>query len=196
MFHNIPPKILERMAFLEHKDAQDRQDGTPHLSRLRQIPPETGKFLALMAASAPEGAMLEIGTSGGYSSLWLILACRERGSKLVTFEIVTEKIMLARQTFSAAGVQDYVDIVEGDTRKFIPNYAQVAFCFLDTEKSLYQDCYDLVVPNLVSGGIIVADNVISHKEELSKFISNSEQDRRVDALIVPIGKGLLVCRKV
>ncbi len=86
MFHDIPFKVQERMSALEAIDARDRLDGTPKARRMRQIPPETGKLLALLAAGAPPGTVLEVGTSGGYSSLWLTLACRERGDRLVTFE--------------------------------------------------------------------------------------------------------------
>jgi len=64
MFHSIPAPILETMRSLEARDAQDRQDGAPRLERLRQIPPETGRFLALLAANAPEGVWGEIGASG------------------------------------------------------------------------------------------------------------------------------------
>ncbi len=67
MFHNIPKPIRDRMEFLEETDTRDRQDGTPRLERLRQIPPKTGRLLALMAASAPQGEFVEIGTSAGYS---------------------------------------------------------------------------------------------------------------------------------
>ena len=76
MFHTIPAQMRERMQALEARDAQDRADGTPRMQRLRQIPPVTGKFLALLCASAPKGGVLEVGTSGGYSSLWLSLACQ------------------------------------------------------------------------------------------------------------------------
>ena len=69
MFNNIPESIIQRMKYLEAIDSQDRQDGTPRPQRLRQIPPETGQFIALMAASAPTGQILEIGTSAGYSHL-------------------------------------------------------------------------------------------------------------------------------
>ena len=63
MFSSIPLYVLDRMCELELRDAADRLDGTPRLQRLRQIPPETGRFIALIAASAPPGALLEIGTS-------------------------------------------------------------------------------------------------------------------------------------
>ncbi|MHC1782243.1 MAG: hypothetical protein AB9891_05685 [Anaerolineaceae bacterium] len=77
MFHTIRQPILDRMKVLEEQDSRDRQDGTDRLKRLRQIPPETGKFLALLAAGAPEGEFVEIGTSAGYSALWIALACEQ-----------------------------------------------------------------------------------------------------------------------
>jgi caffeoyl-CoA O-methyltransferase len=106
VFHDIPESIHQKMEELEKRDTVDRVDGTAMLDRLRQVPPETGQFLALMAASAPEGAWVEIGTSAGYSTLWLALACRERGQTLTTFEILAAKSAIAAQTIAAAGVSD------------------------------------------------------------------------------------------
>ncbi len=195
MFNNIPEPIRARMAFLEERDARDRQDGTPHLQRLRQIPPDTGRFLALLAASTPPGPWIEIGASAGYSSLWLALAARETGHKLVTFEVLPDKVALATETYRRAGVEDVVTLVSGDARDYLPSYHGVAFCFLDAEKDVYQACYDLVVPELVAGGLLVADNALSHRADLQPLIDQALADPRVDALLVPIGKGELVCRK-
>ena len=86
MFHDIPEPLKVRMHYLEEIDSRDRQDGTPHLKRLRQVPPETGRFIALLAASAPPGAYIEIGTSAGYSTLWLALACRQSGRTITTLK--------------------------------------------------------------------------------------------------------------
>ena len=85
LFHNIPENVRMRMEYLEEIDSKDRNDGTPRLKRLRQIPPETGKFVSLLAASAPKGKFIEIGTSAGYSTLWIALACKLLGSKITTF---------------------------------------------------------------------------------------------------------------
>jgi predicted O-methyltransferase YrrM len=196
LFHNIPKPILNRMRELEAQDELDRQDGTPHLQRLRQIPPVTGKFLALLCASAPKGGVLEVGTSGGYSSLWLSLACRERGDHLTTFEILEEKVARANETFDAAQVTNQIQLIHGDAREVIDGYKDIAFCFLDAEKDIYLDIYEKLMPNLASGGILAADNVISHADELSDFVAQAEDDPRVDTLVVPIGKGILVCRKM
>jgi caffeoyl-CoA O-methyltransferase len=196
MFQNIPKPILKEMRRLEELDSLDREDGTPHLKRLRQIPPVTGKFLALLCASAPSGGILEVGTSGGYSSLWLTLACRARGDHLTTFEVLEEKIMRANETFEAAQVTNQIQLIHGDAREVIDGYKDVAFCFLDAEKDTYLDIYEKVIPNMVSGGILAGDNAINHAEKLADFIAQAENDPRVDALVVPIGKGILVCRKM
>lgn len=195
MFHNIPPAVRDRMRYLETVDERDRTDGTPKSHRLRQIPPETGKFLALLAASAPQGNVLEIGSSGGYSTLWLSLACRMRRDRVTTFEILEEKAARAAETIRLAGVEEQVQLVHGDAIEQLPGYRGIAFCFLDIEKDLYPACYEQVVPRLVPGGLFVADNATSHAQELAAFLGQALADERVDALVVPIGKGLLVCRK-
>jgi caffeoyl-CoA O-methyltransferase len=184
------------MHHLEEIDAGDRRDGTPHMQRLRQIPPETGRFLAFLAAGAPEGQWIEIGTSAGYSALWLSLACRELGRELTTFEILEEKAQLASETFRIAGVEDVVTLVAGDVREHLKNYSKISFCFLDAEKDAYSEFYDNIVPKMVPGGILVADNAVSHQETLKPMLDRAFNDSRVDALIVPIGRGELVCRKL
>ena len=183
------------MQHLEAIDAADRLDGTPHGRRLRQITPETGKFLAILAASAPQGPYLEIGTSAGYSSLWLTLAGQALGRKLVTFEIDAAKAALAEETFRMAQVEAWVNLVQGDARQLISRYQAIAFCFLDAEKEIYAECYEAIVPRLAQGGLLVADNAISHQAALAPMLHRALNDERVDALLVPIGKGELVCRK-
>ena len=196
MLHNIPEPIIKRMKYLEKMDADDRANQTPRMERLRQIPPETGKFLSILAASAPEGEFLEIGTSGGYSTMWIALACLERGIKIKTFEILEAKIKLAKETFQESKMANYVELVEGDARDFLRAEKNVSFCFLDAEKEVYDECYDLIIPNMVKGGLLVADNAINHQTILKPMLDKALSDERVDALIVPIGKGELLCRKI
>ena len=196
MFHDIPESVRDRMGILERADTVDRADGTPRMERLRQIPPETGRLISILAASAPAGAMLEVGTSAGYSALWLALACQATNRTLTTFEILPEKANLARETFRAARVEHLIDLVEGDALERLAILTDVAFCFLDAEKEVYADCYEAVVPNLVRGGLLVADNAINHRETLQPMIDRALDDPRVDSLVVPIGKGELVCRKL
>lgn len=196
MFHNLSPEIKTQMQRLEALDAQDRVDGTPRLQRLRQIPPVTGQFLALMAANVPAGQMIEIGTSAGYSTLWLSLAAKAQGRTIMTFEILPEKVKLATETFARAQVEDAVELVAGDALEYLAKLDEIAFCFLDAEKEVYKAFYDLVIPKMVTGAYLVADNAINHRETLQPMLEASLQDLRVDAMVAPIGNGLLLCRKI
>ena len=196
MFHSIPPAMLERMKYLETRDIEDRTDGTLRMQRLRQIPPETGKFLALLTAGAPEGDIIEVGASAGYSTLWLALAAQITGRRVTAFEVLPEKVELARETFRLAGVDSIVELIADDARKQIGKFDQIAFCFLDAEKEVYGEVYEAVIPRLVKGGLLVADNAINHREALQSMLERALNDVRVDAVIIPIGKGELVCRKV
>lgn len=195
MFSEISASMKERMEFLEAIDKKDRTDGTERLKRLRQIPPETGKFISLIAANCPQGEYIEIGTSAGYSALWISLALKNRNIKLKTFEILYEKVSLAEETFRLAGIKDEIELVEGDFLNFGANLKNVAFCFLDCEKNLYKKCFDSVADKLISGGMLVADNAINHYESLKPMIDAAMKDDRFDCLTVPIGNGEFLCRK-
>jgi len=195
MFNNILSSIRTRMEYLEDLDRKHRAgDVSPHI-RLRQVPKETGKFLAIIASLAPAGTYLEIGTSGGYSALWLALACRKRGRKLITFEILPQKVSIARETFQSAEVEDVVELIQGDARAYLDNYTNISFCFLDAEKEMYGECYEKIVSNMIVDGILLADNVISHKEILADMVKHALEDQRVDSMVVPIGSGLLMSVK-
>ena len=195
MFNDLNANVRDVMRDLEIRDERDRDDGTPHLERLRQITPDTGRFIALWAASAPAGEMIEIGTSAGYSALWLAQACRLRGSRLTTFEILPEKARLARETFARTGVDDVVRLVKGNFLDHVDEFRHVAFCFLDAEKDVYEACYDAVVPKMVPGAVLIADNATSHRDDLQPMLDRVLADERVDAMIATVGKGELVCRR-
>ena len=120
----------------------------------------------------------------------------EKGTKITTFEILDEKHSIAQETFSVAGVSSHVNLIKGDACKFLKDINDISFCFLDAEKEIYDKCYDIVIPKMVTGGILVADNAINHREALQPMLDKALNDQRVDALIVPIGKGELVCKKL
>jgi caffeoyl-CoA O-methyltransferase len=196
MFTEISSTMKERMQLLEQVDARDRTDGTERAKRLKQVTPETGKFLALLAANCPDGGdFIEIGTSAGYSSLWISLALQQRGTTLKTFEILPEKAAMAKETFRIAGVADRIELIEGDFLEKGNSLRKIAFCFLDCEKDIYERCFDIVSSKLVRGGLLVADNAISHHEALKPMREKAQSDDRFDCLTVPIGNGEFVCRR-
>lgn len=175
---------------MEAIDTRDREDGTSNSRRLRQIPIETGKYLAIMARSAPKGNIVEFGTSAGYSAMWLSLSDRN----IITYEIDSDKIVLAKETFKSAELDDVITIKFEDPR-LSTNLDDIALCFIDTDKDIYPELLELVSDKIVSGGFIIFDNAKSHAEELKNFIKSVLDDNYYDSLIIPIGKGLLLCKK-
>ena len=195
MFNEINEKMKLRMKYLENIDRGDRTDGTEKLRRLRQIPPETGKFLSLLASNCPDGNFIEIGTSAGYSTMWISLAAKERKIKVKTFELLEEKINLAKETFNEARISDMVELIEGDALNNLENISDVSFCFIDCEKEIYEKCWDFVSGKVVKNGLIIADNAINHYDTIKPMIDKASADERFDCLIVPICTGELVCRR-
>jgi caffeoyl-CoA O-methyltransferase len=195
MFSEISDRMKSRMEYLEELDKKDRMDGTENMKRLRQIPPETGKFLAILASNCPEGEFIEIGTSAGYSTMWISLAAMQRKIKIKTYEILDEKVKLAKETFELSGIKDYIELNHGNALDKISGLSNIAFCFLDSEKDMYEKVFDILSDKIVRNGMLVADNAINHYEKIKPMIEKALNDKRFDSMIVPIGKGELICRR-
>lgn len=196
MFRDIPQAIEVTQGHLKALEAWRKAQGAARARLLRQIAPETGRLLAILLAGAPAGDAVELGTGAGYSALWLALACRLGGRRLTTLERDPAKAELARQSFSAADVLDVVEFVEGDALAGLEALPGLSFCFVDAEVGLARQAYELALPRLVRGGLVCVHNAVRQASAFQDFLRDAETDPRVDAVIAPVGSGLLVCRKV
>lgn len=195
MFKTIPTKIAERMDYLRALDRGELDVKPPPPGRLWQVPPETGKFLAMTAAAAPKGRCIEIGSSGGYSGLWLSLAMKERGDVLTTFEIDAGRAALARESYEKAEVTELVRLEFGDARELIDGVKAISFVFLDGSKEDYPAFFEMLAPKMTPGGVLCADNAISHADEMPPFFAAIDAHPEFDSVVVPIGQGVLLARK-
>ena len=182
---------------LERDDTRERQQGAPRAERLRQVTPEVGRFLHTLVLATRPRSIVEIGTSGGYSTVWLATAARTVGASVVTLEIDPAKVRRATNSLREAGVDDVATIVEGDAFAYLRERREpIDFVFLDSEKEDYAAFLELIVPLLPAGGLLVADNLTSHAEDLAEFRRRAESDPRLSAVVVPIGRGELVAAKI
>jgi caffeoyl-CoA O-methyltransferase len=188
MFHDISANMRQVMRTLEEQAARDHRS-------LRQVPADVGRCLSLFAMSAPEGAFIELGSSGGYSSLWLSLAARARGVTLTTVDLDEKKVALARENLSRAGAERSVQVVHGEALDYAGRFEAIAFCFSDIEPpELSAKVYDKIVPRLVRGGWLVIDNMTSPRIQ-TDLLNRAQTDTRIDCVLLPFPKGDLVCRK-
>lgn len=196
MFRDIPQSIEVTQGHLKALEAWRIAQGMERKRLLRQVSPETGKLLALLLANCPAGNAAEVGTGAGYSALWLALACRATGRKLVTFELDEAKAALALHCLEAAAVLDVVELRQTDALEGLKGLSGISFCFIDAERDMARSAYEQALALLPTGGLIVVDNAISHAAEFQEFLYDAEMDPRVDAVIAPMDSGLLICRKV
>ncbi len=191
--HIVPPRMRAVMDRLEAQDAADRVDGTPQARRLRAIAPEVGPFLTTLALGAGARTIVEVGTSGGYSTLWLALAAARSGGRVVTFEVDPAKVGIARATFADAGVDGIVELRAHDGVAGLAEFAGAAdMVFLDAEKGDYERLLEPAIAALRPRGVLVADNLTSHAEDLAGFRAAALSDPRLAGLVVPTGRGELV----
>lgn len=191
--YRIPQPVMTAMASLEARDAADRVDGTPRTARLRAIAPEVGLFLLTVAQSAGSRTIVEIGTSAGYSTLWLAVAAQQTDGRVITFEIDPAKIELAGATFADAEVEDRVEMRAIDGAVGLAAMtASADLVFLDAEKEDYLRLLEPAIEALRPGGLLIADNLTSHEADLAVFRETALADPRLGGLVVPIARGELL----
>ena len=127
---------------------------------MMNVPIEDARLLRVMALAASAKHVVEIGTSNGYSGLWLCLALQSTGGKLTTFELDAGRAALARENFKRAGVDSIVTLVEGDAHKEIARLkGPIDLAFIDAEKPGYIDYLNKLLPLVRPGGLVVAHNI-------------------------------------
>jgi predicted O-methyltransferase YrrM len=162
--------------------------------RLRNVEPETAELLALLATALGARSVLEIGTSNGYSTIWLADAVRPAGGRVTTLEIDAGRADEARANLAGAGLADVAQVVVGDAARVLAGSRAGSFnlVFLDAEREAYVSYWPELVRVLARPGLLVVDNVLSHAAEVSEFRALVEADGRVRATVAPVGAGLLL----
>jgi predicted O-methyltransferase YrrM len=161
------------------------------------IGPEGGAFLAWLVGLLGAHRALEIGTSNGYSGIWLARALRRTGGALVTLEVEPRKIEMAHANFERAGVSDVITLVAGPAVASLQALGGTfELVFIDADKPQYPDYLREARRLLAPGALIVADNLTTHPEETAPYRVAVAADATLESVEVPLGGGLLVSRVV
>ncbi|SCC71583.1 O-methyltransferase [Acinetobacter albensis] len=169
---------------------------TERTQRYRNIEPESALFLAMQIRVQQSKKILEIGTSTGYSTLWLANAAQETQGQITTLEIEHDRSAQAQQYAQELGLDHVIDFRIGDAQAFLNNNLnRYDFILLDAERDAYVDYWNnlqhMIAPK---SGILIVDNVISHAAEVQEFIALVQSDARFITTTLSVGAGLfLVC---
>ncbi|MNB95419.1 putative O-methyltransferase [compost metagenome] len=176
---------LER--FGAHNDCEQQARGHKMLNITR----DTGELLALLVQTRGADAVLEIGTSNGYSTLWLAEAVKRLGGRVTTIEQDEGKLALAAHNFQRAGLEPWIEQLAGEAGTLLPTLPAAAYqlIFLDSERRHYQAWWPEIQRLLAPRGLLVVDNAISHREEMNDWMAEVAQDPAFLTALVPVGKG-------
>ena len=163
---------------------------------LLAVGPDTGRLINTLARSLAAPTILELGTSYGYSGIWLAEAARATGGRLITMELADFKSNRAREMATQAGLADHVDFKVGDAVQMISDLPMgVDFVLVDLWKDLYEPCLEAFYPKLNPGAIIVADNMLRPASEEVKRYGRAVRARPgITSVLLPVGSGIEISR--
>ncbi len=186
MDHALTALLDELARFGSENDARE----TERPRRMLNITPDTGRLLWIMIRATGASRILEVGTSNAFSTIWLADAARETRGRVTTLEVNPDKVRLARENLARAGLSERVEIVQGPAGDTLSGLTgPFDFVFLDADRGNYLTYLELVVPRLVPGGLLVADNVTSHAHELGDYLARVKSHPALLSVTVPVGNG-------
>ncbi|MFC1686040.1 O-methyltransferase [Nanoarchaeota archaeon] len=161
------------------------------------VPRSTGELLRFLVLVTKSKKVLELGSSVGYSGVWLGSAVKELGGKMYTIEKSEPRSELARLNFESAGLEEVITHIEGDILNVLRDwkYGKVDFLFIDAIKRDYLEYYELCFDLVKKGGVIVADDVKKFKDKVKPFLDKIKKDKRVSSSFIDLDDGLLLIYK-
>ena len=162
------------------------------LERFRNLEPATAELLGVLVRATGARRILELGTSNGYSTIWLADAAEATQGRVVSVDLDPRRTDLARRNLGRAGLLEHVELRTEDAVDALAHSDDAAwdFLFLDAERPAYPAYLPDLVRTLAPGGVLAIDNVISHEHELLEFTSLIEAEPRWTQTVVPVGAGL------
>lgn len=191
------PKLDTLLRELEEFGRNNDANAAGRLDKMRNITREVGEFLVVLIRAARAKRVLEIGTSNGYSTLWLAHAVEATGGSVNAVDHDAERAKLARANFARSGIGHLIHFDVTEAQQFLKEEVPAAydFIFLDAERGEYPAMWQDLQRVLVPGGLVVADNATSHPQDLEPYVRLVKDTPGFLTTLVPVGKGEFIALK-
>jgi predicted O-methyltransferase YrrM len=189
-------EILKLLAELEeHGRVHDvREADRSH--KFLNLEPDTARIVSMLARGSRATRVLEIGTSNGYSTIWLAEAVTPAGGHVISIDRSIEKQQMARENLARAGLLDAVDLRCGDATEIVAQLpGPFDFVFFDGDRISAPKQLALLLPKLAAQAFLLADNVQSHPAEIAGYLAAIQNLPGIQHALIPVGKGLSVALK-
>jgi len=191
-------KVLDELE-VQSTLEKSRKVNVPHEDRMLAITKETGELLNMILRLKNAKNMLEVGMSTGYSTIWCAEVIAEQSGKIITIEENPSKIKRAKENFQKAGLSDTITIKKGlamqiltelNLQKRYKNFFD--FVLIDADKENVKEYFDLIIPMVTVGGVIVTDNMLypeKFRKDMKKFSDYLRKNPKLRTITSPIGNG-------
>ena len=188
----LDPKLAELLSQMERFGVENDQRETDRKRKMLNLEPETAALLHILVRATHRQSILEIGTSNGYSTIWLAHAMRARSNgRLVSIERNPAKLEMARENLQRAGLLNSVTLLEGEASDTVKTLEGPFDCvFFDADRISAPRQLDILMPKPEADVLLLADNVLSHPEEVADYLSAVSGRADFSSVTVPVGKGL------
>ena len=192
----MDPNLLEFLTELERFGASNDAVESDRAKKMLNLESDTARLVAILARSSAATRVLEIGTSNGYSTIWLAWAVAPAGGRVVSIERDAQKHAMARQNLERAGLQDRVDLRLGDATTLVREVpGPFDLVFFDADRVSAPEQLQLLLPKLSPRALVLADNVLSHAQEIAAYLKSVSDLPEFEHSVIPVGKGLsIACR--
>ena len=183
-----------RRAFAEELLKRSREHDAAQVDRLarfRNVEADTAELLSVLILATGARRILELGTSNGYSTIWLADAAQQSGGRVTSIDLDPERTAIAAENLERAGLA--AELLSGDAGDALRHASDGAWdlIFLDAERSAYADYWPHLLRALrADGGLLAVDNVLSHADEVAELTALVEAERSVRSCTLPCGAGL------
>lgn len=193
----MSPQLKTLLQELETFGKNNDATHTERSQRMLNITPDTGELLNLLIRATAAKHILEVGTSNGYSTLWLAHAAQATAGHVTTLELSEQKQALAIQNFQRAGLSDFITPILGEAGQQLTQFPNASFdlIFLDSERTEYPAWWPHIKRTLRAGGLLVVDHATSHPQEMAPLIKLVAQDPEFTSTTIAVGNGEFLATK-
>jgi predicted O-methyltransferase YrrM len=192
MTDNLQSILAELESLGEAHDAAEPE----HARRFLNLERDTASLLDVLLRAVHAQSVLEIGTSNGYSTLWIAAAMRSTGGRVVSIERSSEKHAMARANLAHASLIGLVDLHLGDATEIIAGLrGPLDVVFFDADRVSAPRQLELLMPILSERALLLADNALSHPDEIRAYLNAANSLAEFRHIVVPIGKGLSIAQR-
>jgi predicted O-methyltransferase YrrM len=185
--------LRELLRELEEHGRENDAQATERSQMMLNLEPPSAQLVSILVRASGVKRALEVGTSNAYSTIWLAWSMAVAGGRIISIDRNPHKHVLAQENLRRAGFLDAVDLLTGDAAEIVRTLqGPFDFVFLDADRRKFPEILEALQPKIAPRALVIADNVLSHPEEIADYLKIISSRADFHHTTVPVGKGLSI----